>query len=42
MPFATPLAILFGFFDLIPLVGATLAAILVGDRGAFAATSRSR
>jgi predicted PurR-regulated permease PerM len=30
VPFATPLAILFGFFDLIPLVGATLGGILVG------------
>ncbi len=30
VPFAVPLAILFGFFDLIPLVGATLGGILVG------------
>ncbi len=30
IPFAVPLAILFGFFDLIPLVGATLGGILVG------------
>ncbi len=30
VPFAIPLAILFGFFDLIPLVGATLGGILVG------------
>ncbi len=30
VPFALPLAILFGFFDLIPLVGATLGGILVG------------
>jgi len=29
VPFATPLAILFGFFDLIPLVGATLGGIVV-------------
>ena len=31
VPFAVPLAILFGFFDLIPLVGATLGGILVGS-----------
>src|SRR5438874_991293 len=37
VPFATPLAILFGFFDLIPLVGATLGGILVGIVVAFAA-----
>jgi predicted PurR-regulated permease PerM len=37
VPFATPLAILFGFFDLIPLVGATLGGILVGLVVAFAA-----
>jgi predicted PurR-regulated permease PerM len=30
IPFAAPLAVLVGFADLIPLVGATLAAILVG------------
>src|SRR4051812_19537739 len=30
VPFAVPLAILFGFFDLVPLVGATLGGILVG------------
>jgi len=36
VPFATPLAILFGFFDLIPLVGATLGGILVGIVVAFA------
>ena len=30
MPFAVPLAILFGFFDLVPLVGATIGGILVG------------
>ena len=35
MPFATPLAILFGFFDLIPLVGATLGGILIGIVVAF-------
>jgi predicted PurR-regulated permease PerM len=35
VPFATPLAILFGFFDLIPLVGATLGGILVGIVVAF-------
>jgi predicted PurR-regulated permease PerM len=37
VPFATPLAILFGFFDLIPLVGATLGGILVGVVVGFAA-----
>src|SRR5205823_3673094 len=37
VPFATPLAILFGFFDLIPLVGATLGGILVGIVVGFAA-----
>jgi predicted PurR-regulated permease PerM len=37
VPFALPLAILFGFFDLIPLVGATLGGILVGLVVAFAA-----
>ena len=35
VPFALPLAILFGFFDLIPLVGATLGGILVGIVVAF-------
>ncbi len=35
IPFAVPLAVLFGFFDLIPLVGATLGAILVGIVVAF-------
>jgi predicted PurR-regulated permease PerM len=37
VPFALPLAILFGFFDLIPLVGATLGGILVGIVVAIAA-----
>ena len=36
VPFATPLAILFGFVDLIPLVGATLGGIVVGLVVAFA------
>ncbi len=35
VPFAVPLAVLFGFFDLIPLIGATLGAILVGIVVAF-------
>jgi predicted PurR-regulated permease PerM len=35
IPFAVPLAILFGFFDLVPLVGATLGGILVGIVVAF-------
>lgn len=35
VPFAVPLAVLFGFFDLIPLVGATLGAILIGIVVAF-------
>ena len=35
VPFALPLAILFAFFDLIPLVGATLGGILVGIVVAF-------
>lgn len=35
IPFAVPLAVLFGFFDLIPLVGATLGGILVGIVVAF-------
>ena len=37
VPFALPLAILFGFFDLIPLIGATLGGIIVGLVVAFAA-----
>ena len=32
VPFAAPLAVVVGFFDLIPLVGATIAAVLVGAR----------
>jgi predicted PurR-regulated permease PerM len=36
IPFAAPLAVLVGFADLIPLVGATLAAILVGIVTVFA------
>ena len=35
VPFALPLAILFAFFDLIPLIGATLGGILVGIVVAF-------
>ena len=35
VPFALPLAILFAFFDLIPLVGATIGGILVGIVVAF-------
>ena len=35
MPFALPLAITFAFFDLIPLVGATIGGILVGIVVAF-------
>src|SRR5436190_1043946 len=35
VPFALPLAILFGFFDLVPLAGATLGGILVGIVVAF-------
>jgi predicted PurR-regulated permease PerM len=35
VPFAAPLAVLFGFFDLIPLIGATLGGILVGAVVAF-------
>ena len=35
VPFRVPLAILFGFFDLVPLVGATLGGILVGIVVAF-------
>jgi len=35
VPFAVPLAILFAFFDLVPLVGATLGGILVGIVVAF-------
>ena len=30
IPFAAPLAVIVGFADLIPLVGATIAAVLVG------------
>ena len=36
VPFAVPLAILFAFFDLVPLVGATIGGILVGIVVAFA------
>ena len=35
VPFALPLAVLFAFFDLVPLVGATLGGILVGIVVAF-------
>lgn len=35
VPFAVPLAILFAFFDLVPLVGATVGGILVGIVVAF-------
>ena len=35
IPFAVPLAVLFAFFDLIPLIGATLGGILVGIVVAF-------
>lgn len=35
IPFAVPLAVLFAFFDLVPLVGATLGGILVGIVVAF-------
>jgi predicted PurR-regulated permease PerM len=35
VPFALPLAVLFGFFDLIPLIGATLGGILIGIVTAF-------
>ena len=35
IPFALPLAILFAFFDLVPLVGATIGGILVGIVVAF-------
>ena len=35
VPFALPLAVLFAFFDLIPLIGATLGGILVGIVVAF-------
>jgi predicted PurR-regulated permease PerM len=35
IPFAVPLAIMFAFFDLIPLVGATLGGILIGIVVAF-------
>ncbi len=37
VPFALPLAMLFAFFDLVPLVGATLGGILVGIVVAFVA-----
>ena len=36
IPFAAPLAVLVGFFDLIPLIGATIAAVLVGIVTVFA------
>ena len=32
IPFAAPLAVLLGVFDLLPLVGATIAAVIRGDR----------
>jgi predicted PurR-regulated permease PerM len=35
VPFAAPLAVMFGFFDLIPLIGATLGGILIGIVTAF-------
>jgi predicted PurR-regulated permease PerM len=35
VPFALPLAVLFAFFDLVPLIGATLGGILVGIVVAF-------
>lgn len=35
VPFAAPLAVMFGFFDLIPLVGATLGGIIIGIITAF-------
>jgi predicted PurR-regulated permease PerM len=35
VPFAAPLAVMFGFFDLVPLIGATLGGILVGAVVAF-------
>ena len=35
VPFAVPLAVMFGFFDIIPLIGATLGGILVGIVVAF-------
>jgi len=35
VPFAVPLAVLFGFFDMIPLIGATLGGIVVGIVVAF-------
>jgi predicted PurR-regulated permease PerM len=35
VPFAAPLAVLFGFFDLIPLIGATLGGILIAIVTAF-------
>ncbi len=36
VPFATPLAVLMGFLDLIPLVGATIGAIIIGIVAAIA------
>ncbi|MGH2982066.1 MAG: AI-2E family transporter [Solirubrobacterales bacterium] len=35
VPFAVPLAVMFGFFDMIPLIGATLGGILIGIVVAF-------
>jgi predicted PurR-regulated permease PerM len=35
VPFAAPLAVMFGFFDLIPLIGATLGGILIAIVTAF-------
>jgi predicted PurR-regulated permease PerM len=35
VPFAAPLAVMFGFFDLIPLIGATLGGFMVGAVVAF-------
>jgi predicted PurR-regulated permease PerM len=35
VPFAAPLAVLFAFFDLIPLIGATVGGILIGIVVAF-------
>jgi predicted PurR-regulated permease PerM len=35
VPFAAPLAVMFGFFDLIPLIGATLGGIIIGIVTAF-------
>ena len=39
-PFAAPLAVVAGLFSLVPLVGATIAAVLIGIVTLFAATSR--